>query len=136
MSGTKRVELRRHMPRVGSSDTVLLYATVPDAVLVGMFEIQTIQQLPLDRLWRRVKSISGVTRDEFVGYFHGLTEGVGILVASTTRFRHPVPLTELRQVWKGFHPPQGFRYITSEDLCRLNCPELDAVKSHRARRAA
>jgi predicted transcriptional regulator len=115
---------------------VLLYATIPSAALVGAFDVQTILKMPLDRLWRRVKNIAGVTKDEFVEYFHGLAEGVGIFVASTTRFEHPVPLTELRRVWKGFHPPQGFRYVTSHDLDLVNCQRFLAKDPRPARRAA
>jgi predicted transcriptional regulator len=125
LSGTKRVELRRRTPRIGHSETVLVYATVPTAALVGAFEVETVQRLPLDDLWRRVKDIAEVTRDEFTDYFQGLTEGVGIFVTSTMRFEHPVPLAELRRLWKGFHPPQGFRYIESCDLNRL--ADLDLI---------
>ena len=110
LSGRKRVELRRRMPRVGRSETVLLYATVPCAALVGSFEVGEVLREPLRDLWQRVKGIAEVTRGEYADYFRGLTEGVGIFVASASRLEYPIPLCQLRQVWQGFHPPQGFRY--------------------------
>ncbi len=136
LSGTKRVELRRRTPRVGPSETVLVYATVPTAALIGVFEVENVQRLPLDDLWRRVTNIAEVTRDEFRDYFHGLTEGVGIFVASAMRLEYPVPLAELRRIWKGFHPPQGYRYILNRDLDRLDCWKHAAKNIHSARRAA
>ena len=133
LSGSKRVELRRRMPRVDPSDLVLVYATVPSAAVVGAFEVETVLRLPLDRLWRRVKNMATVTEKEYAGYYRGLAEGVGIFVASMTRFENPVPLAELRRVWKGFHPPQGFRYISSCDIDRLNLLLLNAAYSRPAR---
>lgn len=136
LSGTKRVELRRRAPHIGPSETVLVYATVPTTELIGTFQVKAVRRLPLDDLWRQVKGIAEVSRDEFGDYFRGLTEGVGIFIASARRFEHPVPLADLRRIWKGFHPPQGFRYITSRDLERLTSQAHDAIGPHLARWSA
>lgn len=136
LSGRKRVELRRRMPSIGRSETVLLYATVPCGALVGSFQVDEVLREPLPELWQRVKGIAEVTREEYADYFRGLTEGVGIFVASARRLEYPVPLSELRRVWKGFHPPQGFRYITNHDLDRLCYPRLAASDSYPARKAS
>jgi predicted transcriptional regulator len=112
LAGTKRVELRRRLPR--AVDTVLLYATSPKMALVGSFTVESILRLPLGKLWRRVRDIAGITRAEFLDYFNGLTEGVGIFVEKAKRFDQPIYLSELRAFWPGFHPPQGFRYLDEE----------------------
>ena len=122
LTGVKRVELRRRLPRVGSQDTVVIYVTAPTKAVVGFFVVESVERLPLGQLWRRVRDIAGVTRAEYLDYFDGLTEGVAIFIRNAGWFSRPVPLTELRTRWPGFHPPQGFRYLdkgTFDLLCSV-----------------
>lgn len=91
----------------------MIYATVPTTAVVGFFMVKSVERLPLGPLWRRVRDIAGVTRTEYRNYFEGLAEGVGIFIGDALRFSRPIPLTELRAFWPGFHPPQGFRYLDS-----------------------
>lgn len=116
LAGVKRVELRRRLPRVGPQDTVLIYATVPTMAVIGFFVVEGLVRLPLGPLWRRVRDIAGVTRAEYLDYFDGLTEGVGIFIGEIQRFSRPLSLAELRLLWPGFQPPQGFRYLDNEAL--------------------
>jgi predicted transcriptional regulator len=129
LAGKKRVELRRRLPRL--ADTVVLYATSPTMALVGSFTVQSVVRLPLGLLWRQVRDVAGVTRAEYLNYFDGLTQGVGIFVGDTERFSRPLPLAELRALWPGFHPPQGFQYLGDETLDLL-CSSADARSTSRA----
>ncbi|MHB1035016.1 MAG: hypothetical protein ACYC35_15220 [Pirellulales bacterium] len=119
LAGTKRVELRRRSPRV--ADAVVLYATSPVKAVVGAFTIESIVRLPLGLLWRQVRGIAEVTRAEYLDYFNGLTEGVGIFVGHVVSLDRPVPLPELRRLWPGFHPPQGFQYLGDSEYKMLAC---------------
>jgi predicted transcriptional regulator len=123
LQGVKRVELRRRLPRIGANDTVLIYATVPTAALVGFFTVESVNRLPLRTLWRQVRDIASVTRAEYLDYFDGLDEGVGIFISDAVPFSHPIPLSELRRLGSEFLPPQGFRYISPSglELLRLGC---------------
>jgi predicted transcriptional regulator len=116
LAGVKRVELRRRLPRVGAHDSVVIYATAPTMAVVGFFTVESVLRLPLGPLWHRVRDIAGLRRAEYLDYFDGVTEGVGIFVGDVTRFNQPIPLAELRALWQGFHPPQGFRYLDSGAL--------------------
>jgi len=109
-----------------------MYETVPTKAVVGLFVVEGVERLPVKQLWRKVRDISGVTRTEFLDYFDGLTEGVAIFTGETERFIRPLHLTELRALWPGFHPPQGFRYLDDEAL-RLLC---SVSKSTPRRKAA
>lgn len=117
-AGVKRVELRRRLPRV--TDAVVMYATSPTMALVGSFTVESVVRLPLGPLWRQVRDVAGVTRAEYLDYFDGLAEGVGIFVGDVVRFNQPVLLAKLRRLWPGFHPPQGFLYLddSAVDLLR------------------
>lgn len=97
----------------------MIYATVPTAAIVGFFTVESVERLPLGPLWRRVQENAGVTRTEYRDYFEGLSEGVGIFIGNVVRFNRPLPLGELRTLWPGFHPPQGFRYLDAGALGML-----------------
>lgn len=79
---------------------------------------------PLLMLWKLAEDCAAVSRDEFERYFCGLDQGVGIELRAVTRLCEPFPLAELRRVWPGFHPPQGFRYVTGEEVARLTLKRL------------
>lgn len=118
LAGTKRVELRRQQPSVRDGHA-LIYATSPRMELVATFRVASVKRLPLVLLWQSVRDVAGVSRREFNDYFSGLASGVAIQIADVAKFQRPVPLDELRAAWRGFHPPQGFRYLSVTEMGRL-----------------
>jgi predicted transcriptional regulator len=119
LSRTKRVELRRRLPRVLAGDQVLMYAKLPIGKLVGSFTVASVSRLPLRALWSEVRGFAGISKAEFSQYFSGARTGVAIHVDAPRGFDLQVSLTELRRIWPGFHPPQGFRYLGDGDLTAL-----------------
>lgn len=132
LAGTKTVELRRRVPRVAKGDQVLVYSTMPVAAVIGLFTVEQVVESQLEPLWRRTRTIAAVTRDEFNSYFVGLEMGVGIWVGSVKSFRTPIPLWTLRQLWPGFHPPQGFRYLKPHEITALLNETSTCVSRSRA----
>lgn len=123
-AGNKKVELRRRVPKLEAGDTVVVYATVPTAAIVGAFTVQRLQSSSLGDLWRRTRDVAAISSSEFQQYFSGLDTGVGIWISKATRFKTSVSLADLRVSINGFHPPQGFRYLRSEEIeiiTRLAC---------------
>lgn len=118
LAGTKQVELRRRQPRV-SDGSALIYATAPRMELVARFRIASVVRAPLSMLWQSVRDVAGVSRSEFDAYFAGIESGVAIGIADVFEFPEAVGLEKLRDEWRGFHPPQGFRYITGADFAKL-----------------
>ena len=110
-AGTKRVELRRRLPRLAEHGRAVVYATSPTMALVGSFNVENVVRMPLGPLWRQVRAVAGITRAEYLDYFDGLTEGVGIFIGDVDRFCLPIGLSTLRSLWCDFDPPQGFRYL-------------------------
>ena len=53
----------------------------------------------------------GVTKQEFDLYFDGCENAVGIHLCEPIPFKNAFPLTLLRSIWPGFHPPQQFQYL-------------------------
>lgn len=123
LAGEKHVELRRLRPRINGGQA-LIYATSPRMELVATFRVASVIRSPLDLLWQSVREDACVTRGEFDSYFYGLETGVSIRIADVVTFRRSVPLDHLRAAWKGFHPPQGFRYLEWPDVAKLRIAEL------------
>lgn len=83
--------------------------------LAAASEIRRVRQLPLLLLWQAVKDSASVTRKEFNAYFDGLEMGVAIELANAKELVQRISLEDLRCIWPGFKPPQGFCYIDESD---------------------
>jgi predicted transcriptional regulator len=117
VEGAKQVELRRVCPKqIHSGTLVLIYASSPIQAIVGAFKVDYVIQKPLQELWELVQNHAGVTRQEFDLYFQGVSNGVGIFFSETWTMENPVKLQQIQQKVEGFSPPQGFRYITKQEL--------------------
>jgi predicted transcriptional regulator len=130
--GEKRVELRRRKPRIDTGDAVLIYSTNPVGKLAGMACVDSVVTLSVSSLWSQVRGCAGVSRSDFDTYFSGLEQGIGIFLTDTIRFRKPIPLWRLRQLWPGFHPPQSFRYFDWQQVAMLRIPEIAPTLARRA----
>ncbi|MCH8837464.1 MAG: ASCH domain-containing protein [Candidatus Marinimicrobia bacterium] len=117
ISGEKRVELRRRRPsKIGEGSIVLLYVSDPVQSITGAFCVDYIIEKPTGQLWKLVKDTASVTRDEFEKYFTGTLVGVGIFFSKFVLFPEPIMLHTFSKDNMPFHPPQGFRYISIDDL--------------------
>ncbi|MFO1001346.1 MAG: ASCH domain-containing protein [Planctomycetaceae bacterium] len=114
--GTKKVELRRRAPKLRAGDEVIVYATVPTAAVLGKFTVKSVEFSKLHDLWQGTRKVAAVSNSEFEAYFDGLEKGVGIWIANMQRYSAPVSLTDLRNSIPGFHPPQGFRYLSADEV--------------------
>ena len=113
LSGTKRVELRRRKMHIEKGTTVWLYVKQPVAAIIGKATVNTLCSLEPDLLWKKFSSTSGLTREEFFGYFAGVTEGFALGLSAPERLKAPLHLKDLRKVAPGFQPPQFFKRFDS-----------------------
>src|SRR5688572_14236332 len=107
-AGEKRVEFRRRAMRVAPGDTVWIYVKLPVGSLVGRARIEAVHACSTTELWRRFRSVSGLSRDEFFQYFKGVEEGFALVLEGAKRLRRGLSLTSLRLLAAGFNPPQFF----------------------------
>lgn len=112
LEGSKQVELRRTRPRVSQGELVLIYESSPTMALVGYAIVGTVISATPNSLWPRVRQWAGITRKEFEIYFDGAMRGFGINLIDVCSLKKPVHLQELRKQWKGFHPPQTYKYLS------------------------
>ena len=108
---TKLVELRRVRPRVQRGDRVIVYEPMPTCALVGHFRVGDVVALEPKRLWTRFRSVAGIAIEEYEAYFAGAALAYAICVENPRRFSRPVPLAEVRELIRGYTPPQGYHYL-------------------------
>lgn len=117
-TGKKKFELRRRGAGLSAGDVVYVYATSPEMALRGRFIVNDVLHERLPTLWSRVRNAAGISKDQFDEYFQGKERGFAISVRDEILLK-PVPLTALRKVWPGFHPPQSYRYLASQEASSL-----------------
>lgn len=104
----------------------MIYATSPRKKLAGLAWIESVTQAPLDLLWQSVRNSACVSQSEFDRYFEGLEFGTAIHLKRVRSVTNALDLKRLREIWPGFHPPQGFRYLTEAELLALESLQLCA----------
>lgn len=106
--GTKTVELRRRAPRVGPGHIFFVYESAPVMAIRGCATVTKIEARRVGALWRAIRPLADVTREEFDTYFHSCEMGVAIHLTRVTEFDAGIPLSELREMAPFFHPPQSW----------------------------
>lgn len=125
LNGDKTVEFRkRGLAR--DIDTVLIYETAPTQRIVGQFTVDGMVMCTPDQLWSDHGSAGAIDHDDFLRYYAGRENAVGIMVGDRTTFARPVELTELSPAPAA---PQSFSYLTSDvalQVLQLQEPALTA----------
>ncbi|MCD0459550.1 ASCH domain-containing protein [Roseiconus lacunae] len=114
LDGEKRVELRRRKPRSQPDDWMAIYESSPTKALVAIAQVTEVRIKSPQCLWRSVRSLAGIQKQAFDEYFADCDNAVGIMFQSVIALSSPIQLDDLRSSWPGFHPPQGFLYLTSD----------------------
>lgn len=126
--GTKKVELRRSIPKFHKDRIVILYVSTPVKAIVGGFQFShVIEETPI-KLWYKVKDIAGVTYEQFHNYYSGVNNGYGIFINKIWKYNEPLTLNELRDSLSDFSPPQNFRYLCKTQANNLNLLNFNHTK--------
>ena len=122
---SKTIELRKG--NFGASlkpgDSIVIYATMPTAKLLGIVRVLKREILPIDRLWRASEQgqLARVTRQQFDAYYCNQESGIGVWVESAQLLPKPIALSKLRQNWgHRWQPPQQIQQLTDDRLTALN----------------
>ena len=118
-AGSKTVELRRVCPKIFPGDLALVYVSSPTKELRGGFEVGKIISASPPVLWQKVGKRSGITRKEFLAYFHGKAKGHALIIKRAWKLPAPVCLKSLRRGKGGFRPPQNFHYLNRNESSLL-----------------
>jgi predicted transcriptional regulator len=127
LEGQKTVELRRVRPRACEDAILLIYVSSPIRALKAMSLVERVTAAEPTELWKRVAHKAGVSRAEFDAYFNDVDMGFAIHLKNVLQLSQPLSLTDLRELWPGFQPPQCYRYFSGNELSVL-IDILDNVK--------
>ena len=108
ISGEKRFEFRRKLPKKSSIHTVVVYATMPVGKVVGEFTIQQILSMSPEQLWQQTATHSGVSKDFLDQYFKQRDTAHAFQIGIFKKYTQPKPLKDF--IPSGF-APQSFCYI-------------------------
>lgn len=111
LDGTKSTELRRVHARVQPGQLALLYSSSPTMALVGTALVEKVDTGAPTSLWERVRHTAGVSRAEYLSYFDGAQRAAGIWLTHAKALERPLPLSELRERWPWFRPPQSYCFL-------------------------
>ena len=76
-------------------------------------------------MWEQFSLVLGIDKTRYDEYYSGLNRAIGIELDSVRSLSTPITLKELRDVDASFHPPQIYRYVTSEQMCMALSRYLD-----------
>ena len=108
LSGEKKFEFRRVLPKNKSVKKVVIYATLPVGKVVGEFEIaELISESPI-HLWERTAEFSGISSNFFEAYFKGRDIAHAIKVGKVKKYNQQ---KDLADILPSGIAPQSFCYI-------------------------
>jgi len=120
----KTIELRKG--KFGASlkpgDSIVIYATMPTAEVLGIVRVLKRETLLIDRLWQQSEQgqLARVSRQQFDTYYASQISGVGVWVSAAERFPSPIALFKLRQNWGyRWQPPQQIQQLTHEQMALI-----------------
>lgn len=119
LDGTKTVELRRRALRLEPGTIVLLYAAAARRELVGAFDVGDVDSASPERVWRRHRTSTGLTKAEFSRYFDEAPIAYAVTATCVRALAEPIPLDELRRRWPAFTAPQTHRRVPTDELAHL-----------------
>lgn len=128
LNGTKSIELRRRRMHVSVGSTVWIYAKLPQGEVVGSAKVSDVHCLSPETIWRRYSDRIGISRNEFLAYFTGLSKAFALGLSEAHSLRNPIPLKALRLHKATFQPPQFYMRL-SPDSFILRAARADSASS-------
>ncbi|MEG4494831.1 hypothetical protein [Microcoleus sp. D3_18_C4] len=117
----KTIELRKGSfgTSLKPGDSIVIYATMPVAEILGIVKVVKRESLAVDRLWQQSKQgkLAKVSRDQFDAYYANQESGIGVWVSAAELFPSPIALPKLRQNWgPRWQPPQQIQKLTDDQM--------------------
>ncbi len=111
VEGKKKYEYRKKIFKK-PVDGAIIYSTMPEGLIVGMFSIKIIEQGTPEEIWERTSHESGISKDFFDNYFSCCKTGYAIRITDFVKFETPINPQKV----SNFNAPQSWRYISEEEL--------------------
>lgn len=113
----KSIELRKVKPNVKSGDYIVIYASSPVKCVVGFGKIKQIIITTPSKMWEEHSSELGIDKERYDAYYQDRDRSIGIEIESIKSIPS-ISLKNIKKIDPKFHPPQVYRYVTNEQICR------------------
>lgn len=113
----KTIELRKQRPNVHIGDYVIIYASSPIKSVLGYGKVKSIIVCTPEEMWKFHKKQLGIDKLRFYAYYDGHGKSVGIEIERIKSIS-ALTLKELQSIDSTFRPPQGFRYVSNEQISK------------------
>lgn len=107
MSGTKKYEYRKILPKKTNLDIMLIYSTSPIKKVIGEAEILEIIIDNKEIVWNKTKDNSGINKEFYDKYYQNKDFAVAYKLGKIKKYDNPKDLKEFNINYY----PQSFVYI-------------------------
>ena len=118
MSKEKSIELRKVKPNVKSGDYIVIYASSPVKCVVGFGKIKQIIITTPSKMWAEHSGELGIDKERYDAYYQDRDRSIGIEIESIKSIPS-ISLKNIKKIDPKFHPPQVYRYVTNEQICKI-----------------
>ena len=108
ISGEKKFEFRKTLPKREGITTVVVYSTMPVGKVVGEFTVKDTHSYSPESLWEKTKEFSGITKHFFDEYFSTKSLAHAFEIETFHLYETPLGIAE---VLPSGTPPQSYCYI-------------------------
>lgn len=109
LDGRKTYEFRRRIFKRPDVDTIVIYCTSPQSVVVAEASIDKVLESTPRHVWEQTHEHGGISRDKFMAYFRGADIAYAIKFKTVTPLSAPQQLSEYAPTVKA--APQSFVYV-------------------------
>lgn len=120
----KTIELRKGSfgACLKPGDSIVIYAAMPVAHVMGTVRVSMRESLPISELWRLSKQgqLARMSETRFNAYYAQQESGIGVWVESAQLLPNPIHLSRLREKWgSNWNPPQQIVQLSLEQLAAI-----------------
>ncbi|AWX14812.1 hypothetical protein CEP48_00840 [Mergibacter septicus] len=108
ISGEKKFEFRKSLPKKKGITTVVVYSTMPVGKVIGEFKVKATYTHEPESLWEKTKDFSGISKKFFDEYFSSRTLAHAFEIDSFHLYDEPLKISE---ILPSGTPPQSYCYI-------------------------
>ena len=106
-NGTKKYEFRRNIFKDKKVKKVVVYASSPIQSVIGEFDIESILNDDLDKIWERTRDSSGISEDFYRKYFANRSVAYAIKIGRVKKYRKK----RKSSYYNVAYAPQSFIYL-------------------------
>jgi len=125
MSKKKSIELRKNKPNADIGDFVLIYSTQPKKSVIGFAKIKRIIECTPKEMWSNNSKSLGIDKKRYFEYYEGHRKAIGIELTDVCKLKFGIPLSEIKNTYPKFSPPQTYKYIPYYSALKFYKGHLD-----------